>query len=140
MAELVALAGSVAQRPNRGGHAWVFLQYLLGFRALGFEVLFLDRLTPDMHPGEEWPPRAPVRWLEEVLGPHGLSGDYCLLLGDEGAETAGLTRDEALERVRRSTLLIDVMGSRVLIVSSALSLSALSALFLLRLRPPRTEP
>jgi hypothetical protein len=36
-------------------------------------------------------------------------------------------------------LLIDIMGSRVLIVSSALSLSALAALFLLRADPPRTE-
>ena len=34
------------------------------------------------------------------------------------------------------SLLIDVMGSRVLIVSSALSLSALLALFLLRAPPP----
>jgi hypothetical protein len=34
------------------------------------------------------------------------------------------------------SLLIDIMGSRVLIVSSALSLSALLALFLLRERPP----
>ncbi len=34
-------------------------------------------------------------------------------------------------------LLIDVMGSRVLIVSSALSLAALAALFLLREEPPK---
>ena len=37
------------------------------------------------------------------------------------------------------SLLIDMMGSRVLIVSSALSLSALAALFLLRADPSRTE-
>jgi predicted MFS family arabinose efflux permease len=37
------------------------------------------------------------------------------------------------------SLLIDTMGSRVLIVSSALSLSALVALFLVRDRPPPTE-
>jgi predicted MFS family arabinose efflux permease len=37
------------------------------------------------------------------------------------------------------SLLIDTMGSRVLIVSSALSLSALLALFLVRDRPPRPE-
>jgi len=38
------------------------------------------------------------------------------------------------------SLLIDIMGSRVLIVSSALSVSALLALFLLRASPSRTEP
>ena len=32
------------------------------------------------------------------------------------------------------------MGSRVLIVSSALSLSALAALFLLREEPPQSRP
>ncbi|MGH6713674.1 MAG: MFS transporter [Bradyrhizobium sp.] len=37
------------------------------------------------------------------------------------------------------SLLIDAMGSRVLIVSSALSLAALLALFLLRDHPPRAE-
>jgi hypothetical protein len=37
------------------------------------------------------------------------------------------------------SLLIDTMGSRVLIVSSALSLSALLALFLLRDHPPAHE-
>jgi predicted MFS family arabinose efflux permease len=37
------------------------------------------------------------------------------------------------------SLLIDIMGSRVLIVSSALSLAALLALFLLRKAPARTE-
>ncbi len=37
-------------------------------------------------------------------------------------------------------LLIDVMGSRILIVSSALSLTALAALFLLRAGPPASEP
>jgi hypothetical protein len=110
MPELVAVAGSVAQRPGRGGHAWVFLQYLLGFRRLGYEVLFLDRLTPAMSSGEEWPPREPVEWLDGVLRPHGLDDDYCLLLGEEAEETVGLSRAEAIERVRRSTLLLDVMG------------------------------
>ena len=32
------VAGSVAQRPGRGGHTWVFLQYLLGLRELGWDV------------------------------------------------------------------------------------------------------
>jgi hypothetical protein len=36
-------------------------------------------------------------------------------------------------------LLIDAMGSRVLIVSSALSLSAMLALFLVPNHPPRPE-
>jgi hypothetical protein len=45
----IVVAGSVAQRPHRGGHTWVFLQYLLGFRRLGWDVLLVDRLEADMH-------------------------------------------------------------------------------------------
>lgn len=111
MGGVVAVAGSVAQQPGRGGHAWVFLQYLLGFRRLGYEVLFLDRLAPEMLPPErEWPPRPEVEWLRETMAAHGLGEDYCLLLGEDGGETAGLSRAEALERLRRSTVLLDTMG------------------------------
>jgi hypothetical protein len=111
-ADLIVVAGSVAQRPRRGGHVWVFLQYLLGFRRLGYEVLFLDRISPAMlAPDDGWPPLAAARWLREVLEPHGLGDSYSLLLEAGGSgETIGLSRQEVLERLRRSTLLIDVMG------------------------------
>lgn len=109
MRETVVVAGSVAQRPGRGGHAWVLLQYLLGFRRLGHEVLFLDRLSPEMLPaGAEWPPPRELEWLESTMAAHGLERDWCLLLDD--GEAAGLSRRQALERVRRATVLIDVMG------------------------------
>jgi hypothetical protein len=42
----IIVAGSLAQRPRIGGHTWVFLQYLLGFQRLGWDVLFLDRIEP----------------------------------------------------------------------------------------------
>jgi hypothetical protein len=112
MRETVVVAGSVAQRPGRGGHAWVLLQYLLGFRRLGYEVLFLDRLSREMlPPGAEWPPPREVEWLRSTMAAHGLERDWCLLLDDREAGLAvGLSRREALERVRRATVLIDVMG------------------------------
>lgn len=109
MPETVVVAGSVAQRPGRGGHAWALLQYLLGFRRLGCEVLFLDRLSREMlPPGAGWPPPRELRWLRSTMAAHGLEGDWCLLLED--GEAAGLSRRQALERVRRATVLIDVMG------------------------------
>jgi hypothetical protein len=113
MRDVVVVAGSIAQRPRRGGHAWVFLQYLLGFRQLGYEVLFLDRLSPDMlAPGAAWPPAADspgLAWLRGTMEAHGLGDCFALLLEGE-AETFGVGRDEALARLRRSVLLLDVMG------------------------------
>src|SRR5437773_11764806 len=46
MTKTIVLSGSLAQKPGHGGHTWVFLQYLLGFKRLGWDVLFLDELEP----------------------------------------------------------------------------------------------
>jgi hypothetical protein len=56
MRETIIVAGSLAQRPQIGGHTWVFLQYLLGFRRLGWDVLFVDRLEPEMCIGADGAP------------------------------------------------------------------------------------
>ena len=44
MSGRIVICGAVAQKPQQAGHTWQFLQYLLGFRSLGYEVLLLDRL------------------------------------------------------------------------------------------------
>jgi hypothetical protein len=103
IAETVIVAGALAQKVEYAGHAWFFLQYLLGFRRLGFDVVFVDRLPPEMDDG----PR--VRRLGQVLDEFGL-GDSFALLGGPAAETVGLPRAAVLERARRSRLLLNVMG------------------------------
>lgn len=102
----VAVGGALAQRPGYGGHAWALLNYLLGFRALGHDVLFLDRLTPEMAPDPSQRERC-VGWLAEVMERAGLKDSYSLSLGEE---TVGLSRRAALERVGGSILLLNVMG------------------------------
>src|SRR5881409_3875944 len=37
----------VADFPEGGGHFWVYLQYVLGLRALGCDVYWLERATGD---------------------------------------------------------------------------------------------
>jgi hypothetical protein len=103
----VVVGGALAQRPGYGGHAWALLNYLLGFRALGHEVLFLDRLTPEMAPSAAARERC-VGWLAELMEAAGLEDSYSLSLG--GGETVGISRAAAIERVRDSVLLLDVMG------------------------------
>ena len=114
MAETIAIAGALAQRPKVGGHAWMFLQYLLGLRQLGWEVLFIDRLERDMSRDVAGAPCAPhdsvnIRLFTALMERFGLDGAFALIL--EGApEPVGVSRDELLKRVRCSTLLINVMG------------------------------
>jgi hypothetical protein len=110
----IVIAGSLAQRPFIGGHTWVFLQYLLGFRRLGWEVLFVDRLEPGMCVGERGEPSsfedsANLRYLADVMERFDL-GESWSVLYDGGREVAGVDRDDVIERTARSALLINVMG------------------------------
>jgi hypothetical protein len=114
MRETIAVAGSLAQRPFHGGHTWVFLQYLLGFRRLGWEVLFVDRLEPEMcvdANGRAVPLHASsnLTYLSQVMDRFGL-GDCWTLLYDGGREVVGMDRDEAAARLRHSAFLLNVMG------------------------------
>jgi hypothetical protein len=110
----VIIAGSLAQRPGVGGHAWVFLQYLLGFRRLGFEVLFLDWLDAAMCFDTGGEPCAVedswnLRYLAEVMEQAGLSAEWSVNF-NQGERTLGVPRPEVLDFARQADLLIDVMG------------------------------
>jgi hypothetical protein len=114
MGETIILAGALAQRPWHGGHTWVFLQYLLGFRSLGFDVLFVDRLEPGMCVDASGTPTSfrsseNLRYLDHVMERFGLGGRWSLLF-DGGREVAGLDRHEVVQAARRSVLLLNVMG------------------------------
>jgi hypothetical protein len=98
----VVIAGAVAQKPRSAGHAWQFLQYLLGLRRLGHEVLLYDSMSA----GEG--AAAGVAWLREVLEPFGLGGAWTLDLG--GGTHAGLDRRSALRFVRDADAVINIMG------------------------------
>jgi hypothetical protein len=114
MPDTVIVAGSVAQRPSAGGHTWVFLQYLLGFRDLGWNVVLVDRLEPDMcvdPSGEPCSLEASVniRYLQDVVTRFGLGDSYALLF-DGGSRCLGMTRDRLRGLVSQSALLLNVNG------------------------------
>jgi hypothetical protein len=110
----VVIAGSLAQRPKHGGHTWVLLQYLLGFRRLGWDVMFLDRLEPEMCVDAGGQPcqferSSNLRYFLEVMEDFGLRDDFALIY-DHGERFVGLSRQRVLERTRSSVLLLNVMG------------------------------
>ena len=100
MTGTIIVAGSIAQRSGYGGHAWVFLQYLLGFKRLGWDVLFLDELPADADP-------ALVRSFGALMQRHGLDADFSLRHGDA---THGVARAEMLARVKAADVFLNVMG------------------------------
>jgi hypothetical protein len=110
----IVVAGSLAQRPRIGGHTWVFLQYALGFRRLGWDVLFLDRLEPEMcrdAAGQPCPLDGSenLRYFREVMDRFGLGGAFALFY-DRGARVVGLPREQVLQQVRDAAFLLNVNG------------------------------
>ncbi|MEJ7872812.1 MAG: hypothetical protein WKF67_11195, partial [Rubrobacteraceae bacterium] len=90
------------------------LQYLLGFRRLGWDVLFLDRLEPEMCVDAVGQPcqfekSLNLRYFLEVMEGFGLSDAFALIY-DRGERFVGLSREQVLERTRTSVFLVNVMG------------------------------
>jgi hypothetical protein len=108
MGETLVIAGALAQRPGYGGHTWVFLQYLLGFRRLGFDVVFVDWLDEEMCDGRVAESEG-ARYLQMVMERFGL-GDAYALLDERGDSVAGIDRAGLRDRIARSSFLLNVMG------------------------------
>jgi hypothetical protein len=76
--------------------------------------MFIDRLEPGMctdEHGEPCPPEASrnLRYLDEVMRRFDLANGWSLLF-DRGKQVFGLPRKSVVERLRRSALLLNVMG------------------------------
>ena len=100
MTASIAFCGAMARRARCGGHAWVFLQYLLGLRRLGFEVTFMDRVGQDEG-------RAEANYVASIMDAFGV--EKYSILDDTAGVLAGLTRPELLKQVH-GALLVNVMG------------------------------
>ena len=110
----IALGGALAARPGIGGHTWVFLQYLLGFRRLGWNVLFLDWLDPDWcvdSAGNRVSLRESVNadYTTSVMRDFELSESFAVLEKSTG-NTLGLPRERVLAAVESSAAFINFNG------------------------------
>jgi hypothetical protein len=110
----ITVAGSIAQRPSQGGHAWVFLNYLLGLKGLSHDVLFIDRLSQDMlgeaGDGQNAARSPQAEWLREVMTNAGFADQYLLLTDSGQDDQAAISRCMALERLSETDVLINVNG------------------------------
>jgi hypothetical protein len=114
MSHSLVIAGALAQKPKIAGHTWALLQFLLGFRRLGWKTLFVDHLEPSIcvdETGRNCPVERSVnlRYVLDVVRSFGLEDDYVLI--DPGSQSLiGMTRSQLLERVRRSAFLLNITG------------------------------
>jgi hypothetical protein len=103
MSGRIAIAGCMAQKPGQAGHTWQYLQYLLGFHRLGWDVLFVDRLAGPVQAGD-----GRIRYVSDVFRDAGLDGVWTIGL-DDGTHI-GVSRAGTLDYIRSADLLLNVMG------------------------------
>jgi hypothetical protein len=93
----------VAAVPGHGGATWAALQYVLGLRALGHDVLLLDEVRG---PGD---PTARERCLADVAEAFGLDGRAALLTG--GGGSLGLSYEDVLAFASDADLLVNLAAT-----------------------------
>jgi hypothetical protein len=87
----ILVSGRIAATPYQGGATWAVLQYLLGLRALGHDVWFVEPV-----PGAQIAPAGAAlacsvnaRYARRVLASFGLAG-RCALVAEGTTHTVGL--------------------------------------------------
>jgi hypothetical protein len=107
----VIVAGMIAADPHHGGATWAVLQYVLGLRELGHEVLFIEPLREaSLRPvsaGLEQSDNA--AYFGQVTTQFGLGGGASLLL--EGtSQTVGVAYPDLVQFAKRADLLLNISG------------------------------
>lgn len=107
----VIVSGMVGGVPRQGGATWAVLQYVLGLRRLGHDVVFLEQVpatallpagAPLGHAENAW-------YFRNVMVKFGLEHSSALLL--EGThETVGLEYADVRQAAERADVLINVAG------------------------------
>jgi hypothetical protein len=108
----ILLSGMIAGVPHQGGATWAVLQYLLGLRSLGHEVLFVEPVDQTMIQPAGVPLDASVNadYFKGVVRDFGFEDAAALLLTGS-TQTVGLPY-EVLRRVaRRADAVINISGT-----------------------------
>ncbi|HTN25894.1 MAG TPA: hypothetical protein VL120_18035 [Solirubrobacteraceae bacterium] len=96
----IVVSGMLAGVPGQGGASWAVLQYVLGLRRLGHDVVFV----------EPAPATAATRdYFEQVVARFGLAGRAALLDPRTGA-CAGIDRGSLLAFAAGADLLLNISG------------------------------
>src|SRR5881296_2465939 len=111
MPTVVIAPYNVAAFPEGGGHFWVYLQYVLGFRQLGWDVYWLEAFRSKGRAQEE---TAALDTFRTRIERYGLGGKCILYLTQSKqpspelpAEYLTMSRDEAEAVYERADLLLN---------------------------------
>lgn len=104
MATTVCLGATSLRYPIGGGHQWVFLNWALGFRSIGCEVIWLEQFD-----GAESPDAVQARLdtLRKCLAPYGLADRLAVCTTDGHEAPDGLRGCLSLEEAAAADLFLN---------------------------------
>src|SRR5690242_19190511 len=108
------VSGMIAGDPWQGGATWAVLQYILGFRQLGHDVLFVEPIQPKaLRPsGVALQESQNARYFEQVITSFGLAAQSCLLLAGTH-QTFNLSYEALRKFAQSADLLLNISGMLV---------------------------
>jgi hypothetical protein len=107
----IVVAASIAATPQQAGWTWAVLQYLLGFRQLGYQVILIDPIDASALRPSGVPLDAShnARYFAHFSSEHRLAGVSALVVNDT-RQTIGLTSDRLKQEVRDADVLFNLSG------------------------------
>ena len=113
---VVIVSGAVANKPRNGGEAWVRLSWALGLRRLGFDVYFVEQISPATCFDEVGAPAgfescANRDYFWSVMRRFGLAEKSALVCAaGEDVQCDGLTWDRLLDVAAAAEMLVNISG------------------------------
>jgi hypothetical protein len=110
----IVVSGALANKAGNGGEAWVRLNWLLGFKQLGFRVYFLEEINRQTcvdSSGHVCPFTDSVNlaYFKEVTRRFALA-DRSALIYQRGEQIHGLSREELFDLSQTADLLVNISG------------------------------
>jgi hypothetical protein len=107
----ILFSGMMAADLHQGGAIWAILQFVLGLKRLGHDVLFVEPIAESAGRPASAPLAASenAAFLREIATEFGLERPAALILAGT-RETVGIAYEELREFARRADLLLNVSG------------------------------
>src|SRR5216683_7510499 len=108
MSTTVCLSANTLNYPQGGGHIWVYLNWALGLRSVGCNVVWLEGVVKDgwVPGGEELSQR--ITGLKARLAPYGFADHVALWTAEDGDPNCSLRDCLSVDAVTDADLLLNI--------------------------------
>ncbi|MBI3964217.1 MAG: hypothetical protein HY329_01170 [Chloroflexi bacterium] len=110
----IVVSNVIANKYANGGNVWAVLNWVLGLQRLGFQVYFLEQISPTacVDAGGSVVPfehSVNLAYFRQIMAQFGLA-DRAVLVCEDGQQIDGLTQPELLDLADAADLLVNFTG------------------------------